>query len=113
MRHNRWIVLVMIFYLCGSPGEFSRYHFRSLSNINLMKKMRDVNNKFAILLQVNYRTNMKKFYTDPVVKFFISALGLFIIFFVLKELQHIFISSLNMADISSRRWQTKSEIHLL
>jgi AI-2 transport protein TqsA len=34
---------------------------------------------------------MKKFYGDPVVKFFVSVLGLFVIFFVLKELQHIFI----------------------
>jgi AI-2 transport protein TqsA len=34
---------------------------------------------------------MRKFYTDPVVKFFVSAIGLFIIFLVLKELQHIFI----------------------
>lgn len=34
---------------------------------------------------------MKKTFTDPVIKFFISVLGLFVIFFVLKELQHIFI----------------------
>jgi AI-2 transport protein TqsA len=34
---------------------------------------------------------MKKFYGDPVVKFFVSVIGLFVIFFVLKELQHIFI----------------------
>ncbi len=34
---------------------------------------------------------MKKQLTDPVIKFFISVIGLFIIFFVLKELRHIFI----------------------
>jgi len=34
---------------------------------------------------------MKKPLGDPTVKFFVSILGLFIIFFVLKELQHIFI----------------------
>ncbi|MCX6175204.1 MAG: AI-2E family transporter [Ignavibacteriales bacterium] len=34
---------------------------------------------------------MKKPLNDPTVKFFITILGLFIIFFVLKELQHIFI----------------------
>jgi predicted PurR-regulated permease PerM len=34
---------------------------------------------------------MKKFGTDPVIKFFISAIGLILIFFVLKELQHIFL----------------------
>lgn len=34
---------------------------------------------------------MKKTFSDPVIKFFISILGLFVIFFVLKELQHIFI----------------------
>ena len=34
---------------------------------------------------------MKKSFSDPSVKFFISVLGLFVIFFVLKELQHIFI----------------------
>lgn len=34
---------------------------------------------------------MKKHLTDPVVKFFISVVGLFVIFFVLKELRHIFI----------------------
>jgi AI-2 transport protein TqsA len=34
---------------------------------------------------------MKKYYMDPVVKFFVSVLGLFVIFYVLKELQHIFI----------------------
>ncbi len=34
---------------------------------------------------------MSKFNTDPVVKFFVSAIGLFVIFLVLKELQHIFI----------------------
>ncbi|NMB81393.1 MAG: AI-2E family transporter [Ignavibacteria bacterium] len=34
---------------------------------------------------------MKKLSTDPVVKFFISAIGIIIILFVLKELQHIFL----------------------
>lgn len=34
---------------------------------------------------------MKKTSNDPAVKFFISVIGLFVIFFVLKELQHIFI----------------------
>ena len=34
---------------------------------------------------------MKKQLTDPTIKFFISAIGLFILFFVLKELRHIFI----------------------
>lgn len=34
---------------------------------------------------------MKKLSTDPVIKFFISAIGLIIILFVLKELQHIFL----------------------
>jgi predicted PurR-regulated permease PerM len=34
---------------------------------------------------------MKKLGTDPVIKFFITAVGLFVIFFVLKELQHIFL----------------------
>jgi predicted PurR-regulated permease PerM len=34
---------------------------------------------------------MKKTFSDPVVKFFVSAIGLFIICFILKELQHIFI----------------------
>jgi AI-2 transport protein TqsA len=34
---------------------------------------------------------MKKSLNDPVVKFFISVLGLFVIFFILKELQHIFV----------------------
>ena len=34
---------------------------------------------------------MKKYTTDQSVKFFISVIGLFAIFFVLKELQHIFI----------------------
>jgi AI-2 transport protein TqsA len=34
---------------------------------------------------------MKKSFNDPVIKFFISVLGLFVIFFILKELQHIFI----------------------
>jgi len=34
---------------------------------------------------------MKKSFSDPSVKFFISVLGLFVIFLVLKELQHIFI----------------------
>lgn len=34
---------------------------------------------------------MKRPLGDPTVKFFVSILGLFIIFFVLKELQHIFI----------------------
>jgi predicted PurR-regulated permease PerM len=34
---------------------------------------------------------MKKVSNDPAVKFFISVIGLFVIFFVLKELQHIFI----------------------
>lgn len=34
---------------------------------------------------------MKKTFTDPVVKFFISVVGLVVIFIVLKELQHIFI----------------------
>lgn len=34
---------------------------------------------------------MKKIYGDPVVKFFISVLGLFVVCFVLMELQHIFI----------------------
>lgn len=34
---------------------------------------------------------MQKLYTDPVIKFFISTLGLIAIFIVLKELQHIFI----------------------
>ena len=34
---------------------------------------------------------MKRISADPVIKFFISVLGLFIIFFVLKELSHIFI----------------------
>ncbi len=34
---------------------------------------------------------MKKVYNDPVVRFFVSVLGLFFICFVLKELQHIFI----------------------
>ena len=34
---------------------------------------------------------MKRISTDPVVKFFMSVLGLFAIFFVLKELQHIFV----------------------
>jgi len=34
---------------------------------------------------------MKKVSIDPAVKFFISVIGLFVIFFVLKELQHIFI----------------------
>ena len=35
---------------------------------------------------------MKKPLSDPTIKFFVTILGLFIIFFVLKELQHIFIS---------------------
>jgi len=35
--------------------------------------------------------NMKKSLGDPTIKFFVTILGLFIIFFVLKELQHIFI----------------------
>lgn len=34
---------------------------------------------------------MKKTVSDPSIKFFISAIGLFIIFFVLMELRHIFI----------------------
>lgn len=34
---------------------------------------------------------LKKFAQDQSTKFFISAIGLFVIFFVLKELQHIFI----------------------
>jgi AI-2 transport protein TqsA len=34
---------------------------------------------------------MKKSFGDPVVKFFVSFIGLFFICFVLKELQHIFI----------------------
>jgi len=34
---------------------------------------------------------MKKVSNDPAVKFFISVIGLCVIFFVLKELQHIFI----------------------
>jgi len=34
---------------------------------------------------------MKKVSNDPAVKFFISVIGLFVIFFILKELQHIFI----------------------
>jgi predicted PurR-regulated permease PerM len=34
---------------------------------------------------------MKKLGTDPVIKFFISAIGLIVILFVLKELQHIFL----------------------
>lgn len=34
---------------------------------------------------------MKKVFSDPVVKFFISVIGLVIIFIVLRELQHIFI----------------------
>lgn len=34
---------------------------------------------------------MKKFGTDPVIKFFISAIGIIVILFVLKELQHIFL----------------------
>ncbi|PKL83700.1 MAG: hypothetical protein CVV24_03695 [Ignavibacteriae bacterium HGW-Ignavibacteriae-3] len=34
---------------------------------------------------------MKKPLSDPVIKFFVSLIGLFIICFVLKELQHIFI----------------------
>lgn len=34
---------------------------------------------------------MKKIFTDPAIKFFISVIGLVIIFIVLRELQHIFI----------------------
>ena len=34
---------------------------------------------------------MKKPLSDPTIKFFVTILGLFIIFFVLRELQHIFI----------------------
>ena len=34
---------------------------------------------------------MKRVFTDPAIKFFISILGLVVIFMVLKELQHIFI----------------------
>ncbi|NJD22354.1 MAG: AI-2E family transporter [Melioribacter sp.] len=34
---------------------------------------------------------MKKPLSDPTIKFFVTVLGLFIIFFVLRELQHIFI----------------------
>jgi predicted PurR-regulated permease PerM len=34
---------------------------------------------------------MKKYSTDPVIKFFISIIGLVILFIVLKELQHIFV----------------------
>ncbi len=34
---------------------------------------------------------MKKIFGDPVVRFFVSVLGLFVICFVLMELQHIFI----------------------
>ncbi len=34
---------------------------------------------------------MKKVFSDPVIKFFISAIGLVVIFIVLRELQHIFI----------------------
>lgn len=34
---------------------------------------------------------VKKPFADPVIKVFVSVLGLFVIFFVLKELQHIFI----------------------
>ncbi len=34
---------------------------------------------------------MRKLYADPVIKFFISTLGMIAIFLVLKELQHIFI----------------------
>ena len=34
---------------------------------------------------------MKKTSNDPTIKFFVTILGLFIIFFVLQELQHIFI----------------------
>ncbi len=34
---------------------------------------------------------MKKSLTDPVIKFFISALGLVVVLLVLKELQHIFL----------------------
>jgi len=34
---------------------------------------------------------MKKSFSDPVVKFFVAVIGLFVIFFVLKELQHIFV----------------------
>ena len=38
-----------------------------------------------------FEADMKKLYSDPVVKFFVSILGLFVICFVLMELQHIFI----------------------
>ena len=34
---------------------------------------------------------MKRHFTDPTIKFFVSVLGLFVIFLLLKELQHIFI----------------------
>ncbi|MBI1938696.1 MAG: AI-2E family transporter [Ignavibacteriales bacterium] len=34
---------------------------------------------------------MKKTLSDPVIKFFVSVVGLFVILFVLKELQHIFL----------------------
>ncbi|MEW6653847.1 MAG: AI-2E family transporter [Bacteroidota bacterium] len=34
---------------------------------------------------------MKRLLTDPVVKFFVSVIGLFVIFIFLKELQHVFI----------------------
>ncbi len=34
---------------------------------------------------------MKKLGTDPVIKFFISAIGIIVMLFVLKELQHIFL----------------------
>ncbi len=34
---------------------------------------------------------VKKHLSDPVIKFFVSILGLFVIFFVMKELRHIFI----------------------
>jgi len=37
------------------------------------------------------RYKMKKPLSDPTIKFFVTILGLFIIFFILKELQHIFI----------------------
>ena len=34
---------------------------------------------------------MKKVFSDPGIKFFISVVGIIVIFIVLKELQHIFI----------------------
>lgn len=42
-------------------------------------------------IERNKNNKLKKNLSDPVIKFFVSVLGLFFIFFVMKELKHIFV----------------------